>query len=240
MGLLQVTEKHSEPLGSCRRFARKTEIAPLRLPKLRLLLVSTLFLLLPLAVQAQHGGRLIQLSGLVVSGDSAYGIYGAQIFNPETGRGARSNFVGYFSLPIETGSELTIRCLGYRPTTYAVPDDTSGNLSILIELIPDTIFLAEVEIHALPSERVFKQAVLAMRSDHRELDFARANLDPTIMGHLMTRVGTSPALAAHYYMNEQIALQQRWMQPTTIPLLNPFAWARFLGDIKDNKERREA
>ena len=73
-----------------------------------LLLFTFLSVIFPesFEVKAQGEKNTIQLSGLIVDGDSAYGVPGVHIYIPRAGIGTTSNPVGFFSLPTLVGIRL--------------------------------------------------------------------------------------------------------------------------------------
>ncbi|MGV3641192.1 MAG: carboxypeptidase-like regulatory domain-containing protein, partial [Adhaeribacter sp.] len=70
---------------------------------------------------AQGKPQVIQLSGLVTSGDSLYGVPGVTVYVPKAGRGTITNDYGYFSLPVLAGDSVVIRALGYQHLTVKIP-----------------------------------------------------------------------------------------------------------------------
>ncbi len=185
--------------------------------------------------------KLIQFSGLVVEGDSLLGIPGAHVFIPKAGRGASTNLLGYFSIPAMPGDSILILAVGYKRQSLVIPKDTLQDMTVMIQMSTDTLFLPEVEIRALPSERVFKEAFLALHlPDQQNHDYMQKNLNDQIMQRLLLESGMSASMNHRYYMQRQInAIERRYMIQTN-PLLDPFAWARFFKDVQREKQKKEA
>ena len=62
------------------------------------------------------GRKIIQLHGLVLEGDSLYGVPGVKVYDAESGRGATTGMLGYFSFPAQEGDTITVRGLGIKST----------------------------------------------------------------------------------------------------------------------------
>lgn len=185
--------------------------------------------------------KLIQFSGLVVEGDSLLGIPGAHVFIPKAGRGASTNLLGYFTIPALPGDSVVVLAVGYKRQSYVIPQDTLQDMTVMIHMSTDTLFLPEVEIRSLPSERVFKEAFLALHlPDQKKHDYMKDNLNDQIMRRLLSESGMSASMNHRYYMQKQIqAIERRYMVQTN-PLLDPFAWSRFFKDIRREKEKKAA
>jgi hypothetical protein len=111
------------------------------------ILILSLVLLAAFSATAQDTKKVIQVSGLVVSGDSLYGVPGVAVYIPKSGRGTTTNYVGYFSLPALAGDSVLINSFGYKVRRYIVPDTlTADKMSLIIELMEDTLILPAVEI----------------------------------------------------------------------------------------------
>lgn len=184
--------------------------------------------------------KLIQFSGLIVEGDSLLGIPGAHVFIPKAGRGASTNLLGYFSLPALPGDTILVLAIGYKRQYYVIPTDTLKDMTVMIQMRTDTLFLPEVNIRTLPSERVFKEALLAMSlPDEQNHNYMKDNLNDQIMRRLLLESGMSANMNHRYYMQRQQvdAIEQRYMSRMN-PLLDPFAWARFFKDIESERKKK--
>ena len=64
--------------------------------KTHIIIVSLLaFLLVFKDASAQSSDRVVQLSGIVVGGDSLYGVPYVSVYVPKAGRGTMTNTVGF-------------------------------------------------------------------------------------------------------------------------------------------------
>lgn len=208
--------------------------------KVQYLLVLLFCIIIGLSF-GQGKQKLIQFSGLIVEGDSLLGIPGAHVFIPKAGRGASTNLLGYFSLPALPGDTILVLAVGYKRQYYVVPNDTLKDMTVMIEMRTDTLFLPEVNIRTLPSERIFKEALLAMNlPDEQNHNYMKDNLNDQIMRRLLLESGMSANMNHRYYMQRQQidAIEQRYMSRVN-PLLDPFAWARFFKDIESERKKKE-
>ncbi len=190
--------------------------------------------------QAQDSTKhVIQFSGIVAQGDSLYGVPGAFVFVPNTSRGANTSLIGYFSLPVLPGDSLVIAAIGFKKQHFIIPSIDSASYQVVIRLVKDTITLPLVELHAFPSEEVFKKVFLAMNISNQDLDNARDNLNSQILERLMVHSDISETETFKYYLNEQAhAIESRYMV-NNISLLDPFAWSRFFKDLKEYRKKKK-
>ncbi len=182
--------------------------------------------------------KVIQLSGLVVSGDSLYGVPGAYIYAPKTGRGTTSTYVGYFSLPAISGDTLLIKAIGYKLKKYVVPE-VEEKASIMLELTMDTTFLPAVEIFPWSTEKDFKQAFLALDLSNSPYNNAQRNFNGNTLNRMLYGMPDDGSLNHRYFMNYDI--QSRTSGIPTFNIIDPFAWKKFFKSVKngDLRQREE-
>ena len=205
---------------------------------MRLVIVLILILTISTLSFSQGENKPIQLSGLVVEGDSLLSIPGAYVFVPETGRGASTNLLGYFSFPVLPGDSVVVAAVGYKKESFIVPSD-SETVSMIIHLVGDTILLPLVEISAFPIEKVFKEAFLAMNLPDEGRSNINKNLNDQILARLLESSTMDGSMNHKYYMQQQITAMQTHYLVRTNPFLDPFSWARFFKSLGKEKERKE-
>ncbi len=190
--------------------------------------------------QEQQEKEIIQVSGLVVEGDSMLAIPGVHIFSPRTGTGASTNLLGFFTVPVEAGDSLIIAAVGFKKQQIAIPSDTSGSYNLIIQMQKDTLFLPRVEISTFPTQEFFKQAFLAIQLDNQDdLTNMNNNLNDQIMSRLLATSEMDGSLNHTYYMQQQVrALENQYMR-TTVPFLDPFAWSRFIKAVKAEQKKKK-
>lgn len=191
--------------------------------------------------QAQGEPKVMQLSGLVVeSNDSLYGMGGAFVYVPTSGRGANTDYFGYFTMPVLAGDSVVVRALGFKPVSFIVPYDSTLSYSVLIEMQEDTIKIPELSISKFPTEKAFKEAFLAMNVEGENYDRMRENLNDKVMNQLYEDYGMDANLNHRYFMQQQVYhIENANEAAVWTRLINPFAWARLIDDIKKQKELKK-
>lgn len=205
------------------------------------ILTSLLVLFLCLVFNDIHAQRkVIQFSGLVVTGAQSVGVPYASIFVPRTSRGAYSNEFGFFSFPLLIGDTCMVRSQGFRPQKYIIPDDGRESISVVLYLQSDTTLLQEVEILPFPTEEDFKRAFLALRLPETDMNRMRQNLNPRMLERMRFNLGMEGSLNHLYFSRQQTEnLVNQNFLPGNIQLLNPFAWGKFLESVKSDRERKK-
>lgn len=188
-------------------------------------------------LMAQSGRELVQVSGLIVLGDSLYGIPDVHVYSPKSGRGSTTSAVGYFSLPAFAGDSLIVASAGYKRKYFHIPDTAKLKISMIIELVQDTLVLPMVEIFPWPTEQIFKEAFLSLDLQTTELDNMHKNLNEQVMKRMLYASSASGAENHRYYMQRQISVadNRNTMVSPAMVFTNPFAWHRFIQDIRQKR-----
>ena len=198
----------------------------------------SLFFLICLAstsIIAQEDRKVVQIGGLIVTGDSAYGVPGVHIYVDGSGRGTTSNEYGFFSFPTLVGDTLTISAVSYKKRKYIVPKSKKDQITVYIELMQDTIMLPAVSIYPWPTEELFKEAFLALNPTAGEEYLKRGNMNENLLLKMQNAMNMDAGLNYAFYMKEAAKAQGNEYMAPTLGLLDPFAWARFIKSMK-NKE----
>ncbi len=207
----------------------------LRLARIVLLLVAVV------AVQnfatAQAHKRVIQLSGIILGDDSLKsGIPGVHVYVPKAGRGTSSLRNGYFSMAVLVGDSVVISSIGYGRQHWIIPESAPEFYTVIVEMVPDITYLKEVTIMPFPTEEVFKQAVLALNMPI-DNGIDRRNLNAELLALMMQTTPMDGNSNYRYYMDQYPNSIRDQYQPRTNPFLNPFNWATFFRDLKQNKKK---
>ncbi len=184
--------------------------------------------------QAQSKRRIIQLSGFV--SDSVNVLPGVHVYVPKAGRGTSTSPAGFFSMPVIEGDSIVISSIGYNRQHYIVPQGANDNLTIIVEMVSDVTYLREVQIMPFPTEEVFKEAVLALNIPF-DNGIDQKNLNAELMALMLKTTPMDGAANYRYYMDQWSTSAADKFQPRTNPFLNPFNWARFIRDLKQNKKK---
>lgn len=184
---------------------------------------------------------LIQFSGVVMSSDSLRAVPYATVLNTRNGRGAITNYQGFFSLIAEPGDSIYFSCVGYKGRGYRIPSELEANRYSIIQLLTtDTIHLPATVIYPWPSREEFKEAFLALELPTDYLDRARANLERQRMRELGMNMPLDGKEATDFFFRQEARKYYYAGQPPPIQLFNVFAWQEFIqawkrGDFKKQK-----
>jgi hypothetical protein len=212
----------------------------------RPLLLALLFLA-GLAARAQgpsvRGGdpEPIQFSGVVMSSDSLRAIPYVSVYSRKTGRGAITNYQGFFSLVAYPGETIRFSCVGYKAKTYTIPEDLKGQRYSIIQLLTtDTVHLDATVIYPWPSKDDFREAFLALDLPDDYLERARNNLERERIRELGLTLAVDGNEATDRYFRQEARKFYYAGQTPPIQLFNVFAWQEFIeawkrGDFKKRK-----
>jgi hypothetical protein len=90
---------------------------------------------------------LIQLSGVVISGESLDPLAYTTIFDKTQRRGVIADYYGYFSMVVVPGDTLLFSFFGYKTSTFIVPDTLKDNRYSIIHMIDkDTLNLPTIDV----------------------------------------------------------------------------------------------
>jgi len=186
------------------------------------------------SLMAQSQRRVIQLSGFVT--DTATMVLpGVHVYVPKAGRGTPTTNAGFFTMPVLVGDSVVFSAVGYKRASYKVPDLAKESWTIFVELAPDVTVLGEALVMGIPTEELFKEAVLAMNIPlDNVMDSKAMNAE---MLALMAR--TTPMDGAgnyRYYIEQWSNSAGDKFRPAYNPFLNPLNWARFIRDLKKKKK----
>ena len=189
---------------------------------------------------SQGQKKIIQLSGVVVGQDSISGVGGVHVYVPKAGRGTTSNPYGYFAMPVLAEDSIIVSAIGYQKQSFIMPGDKGVSVTLFIELKPDTTVLPELEIFPYPTEELFKKAVLAVElPNRRDLENLDKSLDKDLLRRMYNNEPMSANMNYKYFMDQQMMATSTKYQLPSNPLLNPFAWVKFIKAIKRGDFKRK-
>ena len=189
---------------------------------------------------SQGQKKIIQLSGVVVGQDSISGVGGVHVYVPKAGRGTTSNPYGYFAMPVLAEDSIIVSAIGYQKQSFIMPGDKGVSVTLFIELKPDTTILPELEIFPYPTEELFKKAVLAVElPNRRDIENLEKSLDKDLLRRMYNNEPMSANMNYKYFMDQQMMATSTKYQLPSNPLLNPFAWVKFIKAIKRGDFKRK-
>ncbi|MDQ3190558.1 MAG: carboxypeptidase-like regulatory domain-containing protein [Bacteroidota bacterium] len=206
---------------------------------MRLLLLFTC-LLSSILVFSQNDNDIIQFSGVVVDGEDLKPIPFTSILIKNTRRGTVCDYYGFFSIVAQKKDTIEFSAVGYKKTSYIIPDSLEEDRYSLIQMLfSDTILLRETIIYPWPTREQFKEAFLNLRVPDDDLERAVKNLS---LAELKERYNTMPMDGSMNFKNQMQQYQSRIYYAGQYPpnnLLNPIAWSKFIQAWKSGELKRE-
>ena len=207
------------------------------------LTVGLLFLIV--GAQAQETSKappkVIQFSGIVVTGDSLTPVPYTSVYRERDNRGTITDFYGFFSLPTYEGDTIRFTCVGLADAEFVIPDTLTANRYNVVQFMTvDTVQIPATFIYPWPAPEKFKEEFLALELPDSEEERARKNLESVMMYDRMIEMGADGS--ENYKIAVQEQTQRNYWAGQTPPLsvFNPIAWAKFIeawqnGDFKEEK-----
>ena len=205
--------------------------------KFFLSLISLTFFFNNLDAQAP-ARKVVQFSGVVVSGDSLQPVPYANIITKGTYRGTVSDFFGFYSFVAQENDTVEFSSLGYKKSYYVIPTNLpESRYSIIQVLNKDTFELATTVIYAWPTREQIYEYFLTAPVPDDDVERARKNLAQEKISDMAINM---PMDASMNFRNSMSNFNTRLYTAGQIPmnnLLNPIAWAKFVeawkkGDFK--------
>ncbi len=195
--------------------------------------------------QSLQKNDLVQFSGVVVTGDSLHPVPFTSIMIKSTYRGTISDYYGFFSFVAKMRDTVEFSAIGFKKTTFVIPDTLTDNRCSLIQLLKsDTILLREARVFPWPTKEQFKEAFLSLHIPDDDLERAKKNLDPYKMSFIAENTPMDGSMNFRNQMQNQTSRLYYAGQLPPIQLLNPVAWAKFIqmwqeGAFKSKEKKYE-
>lgn len=184
--------------------------------------------------------KVIQLSGVLVTGDSLQALPYANVVIKNNKKGTITDYSGFFSIVAKSSDTLVFSSIGYETSMYVLPDSLIADQYSLVHIMKvDTILLSEVEIKPWPTYEQFKNIFMDIEVPTTDMDRAKENLDQIAQADLGNIEISDPGLAFKAQMAERNSRLYYIGQIPPNNLLNPLAWAEFIkswknGDFKND------
>ncbi|MGB1480951.1 MAG: carboxypeptidase-like regulatory domain-containing protein [Flavobacteriales bacterium] len=188
-----------------------------------------------------RSANVVQVSGLVVTGDSLAPLPYCTVFRARDRRGTMTDVRGFFSLPALEGDTLEFSSVGYVTQQAVIPVGSElGRVNLVQPLGRDTVNMADAFVYPWPSKERFKQEFLALGLPNNGLNPAwESNLDPMDMYDRLIEVGRDGQSTSTDVLSAQAVQSGYAGQAPPVNLLNPVAWAKFLQALKAGELKRE-
>jgi hypothetical protein len=180
--------------------------------------------------------KLIQFSGIVVTGDSLDPVPFTNVIVKGTKKGTVSDRNGFFSFVAQAGDVIEFSALGFKSAHYIISDTfRSTRYSWIQVLNTDTIYLTEAVIIPWPTVEQFKRAFVQAKIPNDDQQRAEKNLNLAEMKERMKNMPMDGSMNYRNYVDQQIYKNYYKGQYAPNNLLNPFAWAQFIKAWKEGK-----
>ena len=206
----------------------------------KITLILLLFCFAQISI-GQNKGKVIQFSGVVVNGDSLQPVPYTNISLKGSNHGTIGDFFGFFSLVAETNDTIVFSSLGFRKSSFVIPNDLKENHYSIIQMLQkDTFLLKETVIFPWPTREQFEIAFVNLQVPDDDLERARKNLAQDKIIEMSTNL---PMDANMNYRNSSQQFNTKLYNAGQIPmnnLLNPIAWAKFVQAWKNGDFKRKS
>ena len=208
---------------------------------LSLSLLLTVSLLNCVPGQTQNSDEeLVQFTGITITADSLSAVPFTRIMVKTTREGTTSDVMGYFSFVAHIGDTILFNAMGYKPTSFIIPDTIRFNRYSLIHLMTaDTLTLAAAIIFPWPTYEDFKEAFLNIRIPDDELEIARKNLAAAKIQMMAKDYSMDGRMNYNNYIENQTSKLYYFGQQQPFSIFNPFAWAQFIKAWKEGKFKKK-
>ena len=185
--------------------------------------------------------QVMQVSGLVITGDSLAPLPYCTVFRARDRRGTTTDARGFFSLPALEGDTLEFSSVGYISQQAVIPVGTAmGRVNLVQPMGRDTVNMSDAFVYPWPTKERFKQEFLALGLPNKGLDPGwEAPVDPVEVYDRLMEVGLDGQATSSAALAQQAQVAAYAGQAPPVNLLNPVAWAKFIQAIKSGDLKRQ-
>lgn len=198
---------------------------------------------IPSGVTAQYFSTksIVEVSGIVLSSDSAHPVSNAVISVLHQNRGVQSNESGIYSLVCHPGDTLLFSSVGFKSSLFTLPTDFHGRFYNRIQLmVQDTFFLPETVVHALPTGDAFVYAFKYWPVIPTPEDRALERFNKNEVNYLRATLPMNGAENSTYFQQQQAVQGQYYGQVRAgVGLMSPLSWAQFFEAWKRGDFRKK-
>lgn len=199
-------------------------------------ILNTIFFLLlvfiPVAGQEMQE-RFVQLSGIITD-ESQHPVQGVAVISKKLRRGSVSERSGIYSITTTPGDTVFFRILGYKRYHTVIPETYSDRRCMVdITLEADTISIAEITIFPWRNYDEFIKDVTKEKPADPLVENMNENLASIYVAITnQSNLNISPETGYRHIMEQNFTSMSGRNQYPVNNLLNPFAWASFVSEIK--------
>lgn len=193
------------------------------------------------ATTTENKDHYIQVSGVIVDGDSLMPVPFVSVLVKGTKRGTTSDYYGFFTVIAAPGDELQFFSLNHKNAVYRLEDTISiKHFFVIQKLLKDTFQLSAVDVYPWPSREEFKKAFLDLGLTDNDYDRAAKNLEREQNSFMERNLKMDPQANYRYAMQQYMTKVYTSGQAyPTISLLNPVAWAQFIDAWRSGKFKKK-
>ena len=201
-------------------------------------IISSIFILFACFELSGQELKLIQFSGVVRSLKYET-VPDVHIINVNRHNATTSNDEGIFSLIVRPSDSILFRSVGYKNTLVAIPETIEGkHYPRDVYLLNDTIHLEEVKIFPWKTYEEFKVAFVNLELPNDDEQRAFKNI-ARIRAQMNMDFEPDAQMAFRQTMNQRYEQMYHAGQYPSIPILNPFNWAKFFNAVKSGDFKRK-
>lgn len=186
---------------------------------------------------------VVQVSGVVVTGDSLAPLAYATVFRSRDKRGTMTDKSGFFSIPALEGDTISFSSTGYITRTVVIPSGGErGRISLVQAMSRDTVMINDAYIYPWPSKERFRQEFLALGLNDNDFKLGDQAIDPFDIYDRLIEIGfDNQGAITHDFKQMSINASNAGSYPSAEygTLLNPVAWAKFIKALKNGDLKRE-
>lgn len=178
--------------------------------------------------------KFVQVSGIITD-DLHRPVQGVAVVSRKLKRGIISERTGIYSLTSTPGDTIFFRALGFKRYHTIIPESyESKHVMVDIVLEPDTISIEEVTILPWKTYSEFLRDV----TKEQPVDPIAENMNENIASIYVAitnnaNLNVSPEAGYRYSMEQNFSNMATRGQYPVNNLLNPLAWSKFIGSVKN-------
>jgi hypothetical protein len=188
---------------------------------------------------ATSSPNVIQISGMVVTGDSLSPLPFATVFRKRDLRGTMTDANGFFSIPALENDTITVSSVGYITQEFFVPVDLEfPRMNVVQPLGRDTIAIDQAYIYPWPTKERFREDFLELQLSPDAFTIGQQRLDAADIYDRLMEVGRDGSEVYNYTVQQQAQQNYYQGQLPPISLFNPVAWAKFVEALRNGSLKR--
>lgn len=181
--------------------------------------------------------KVVQFSGVVVSAVDGAPLPFTTLLIGSRRQGTIADAGGFFSFVALVGDSVRFSSVGYQPRYVIIPDTIHFDAySMVVPMEQDTVMLMETVIYPWPSKEKFREAFVNLKLPESEADIVRKNFNLAALREQARHGNMNAEMNYRSLMRQQTAQLYYQNQVAPVNLLNPFAWAQFVKQLKRHKE----